>query len=241
MSHGPPAEIRSFSFGDPAGELVGTASAWAGGFCSSFGGPFEVEGSDPGEEWRLTGDGFELTFAPVGEPGELELADAGISALYQLAHVRGTVTIDGEARAVDGAGQRSRRMGAPDGKRFGSLRAVSGWFGEEDGLALLAVRPRRARGHDSELLAAVLIEGGVAVRVTEPRLSSTYTSDGAPARVGLELWIGEEDAEQYPRRAAGETLGRSLLCDDSLRAELLRLRMRGREGTGLYELVQSRQ
>jgi hypothetical protein len=240
VSHGPHAEMRSFSFGDPDGELVGTASVWEGGFCSTFGSPFEVEGSDPAEEWRLAGDGFDLTFAPVGETGELELADAGISALYQLAHVRGTVTVDGDARVVDCAGQRSRRVGAPDRKRFGALRALSGWFGQEDGLALLAVRPRRARGHDSELLDAVLIEGGVAVRVTEPRLSSTYTSDGVPTRVGLELWIGEEDGEQYPRRAAGETLGRSLVCDDSLRSELLRLRMRGRQGTGVYELVQTR-
>ncbi|MEA2196188.1 MAG: hypothetical protein QOJ25_239 [Solirubrobacteraceae bacterium] len=232
MSERLPAEIRSFSFGDPDGELVGTAAVWEGGSCSSFGEPFQV--TPLGEEWRLVGESVELTFAPVGEVVELELEEAGISARYQLAHVRGSV---GE-RVVDGAGQIAQRAGVPDGKRFSALRAVSGWFGEAEGLAVLAARPRRARGHDTELLAAALIEGGVAVPVTEPRLSSTYGADGVPVRVGLELWLGEEDTEQYPRRAAGESIGRSLACDGSLRSQLLRWRMRGRQGTGVYELLQ---
>ena len=77
--------------------------------------------------------------------------------------------------------------------------------------------------------------------VTEPRLSSTYTADGVPARVGLELWLGEEEGEQYPRRAAGEAIGRAAVSDDPpLRSELVRWRMRGREGLGVYDLLRAR-
>jgi hypothetical protein len=236
-----PAEIRSFAFGAPDGELLGTASVWEGGFCSSFGAPVHVEGFDPDDDWRLAGESFDLTFAPVGEVAELELADAGIRSLHQLAHVHGTVALDGGEQVVDSAGQRSRRDGVLNAKRFAGLRAVSAWFAGDDGLAVLAARPRRARGHDTEILDGVLIEGGVPVRVTEPRLSSTYTADGVPARVGLELWLGDEDADQYARRAAGEALGRRALCDDPpLRSELLRWRMRGREGTGVYDLLRAR-
>ena len=240
MSYPQPVDIRSFAFGEPDGDLVGTASVWDGGFCSSFGTPAQVDGWDTDDEWRIAGSDFKLTFAPAGEVAELELAEAGIRSLHQLAHVQGTVLVDGVERAVDCAGQRSRRLGALDGKRFDAVRAVSGWFGNEDGLAVLAARPRRARGHDTELLSGVLLEGGLPVPVAEPRLSSTYTANGVPARVGLELWLGEDD-EQYARRAAAEALGRAAVCEDPpLRSELLRWHMRGREGVGVYDLLRTR-
>jgi hypothetical protein len=233
-------EIRSFAFGEPDGELFGTAAVWEGGSCSTLGAPLRVEGDSPDDEWRLLGDGVELTFAPLGEAVELELADAGISSVYQLARVHGTVAVDGSEREVDSAGQRSRRLGALDAKRFGALRALSAWFGDADGLVVLGARPRKARGHDSEILHAVLIEGGVPVPVAEPRISSTYTADGVPSRVGLELWLGDDDSEQYPRRAAGEAIGRAAACEDPpMRSELLRWRMHGRQGIGVYELLRT--
>ncbi|MDQ6776835.1 MAG: hypothetical protein M3071_11625 [Actinomycetota bacterium] len=229
------------AFGEPDGELFGTATVWDGGSCSSFGAPVHVEGHGPDDEWRIFGDGIELTFVPVGEAAELELAEAGIASVYQLARVHGTVALDGGRREVDCAGQRTRRLGALDPKRFCALRAVSAWFGDTEGVAVLAARPRRAKGHDSELLDGVLLEGGVPVRVTEPRLSSTYTADGVPSRVGLELWLGEVDSEQHARRAAGEAIGRPAACEDpGLRSELLRWRMQSRVGVGVYELFRAR-
>jgi hypothetical protein len=240
VSYRQPVEIRSFAFGEPDGDVAGTMSVWDGGFSSSFGAPARVEGSDPDVDWHLAGEGFELTFAPASEVADLDLPEAGIRSLHQLAHVRGTVLVGGEERAVDCAGQRSRRLGALEGKRFVALRAVSAWFGAEDGLAVLSARPRRARGHDSELVTGLLLEGGVPVPVAEPRLSSTYTADGAPARAGLELWLGEGE-EQFARRAAGEAMGQAAVSEDPpLRSELLRMRMRGREGVGVYDLLSAR-
>jgi hypothetical protein len=240
VSYHQPAEIRSFAFGEPDGDLAGTALIWDGGFCSSFGPPAQVEGDAPDEDWRLAGAGFELTFAPAGEVAELELANAGIRSLHQLAHVHGTMLCDDGEHAVDCAGLRSRRFGALDSKHFDAVRVVSAWFGGEDGIAVLAARPRRTRGHDTELLSGVLLEGGLPVPVTEPRLSSTYAADGVPLRVGLELWLGE-DEEQYARRAAGEAIGRGAVSEDPpLRSELLRWHMRGRAGVGVYDLLRAR-
>lgn len=238
MSERQPVEIRTFAFGGPDAELIGTASVWDGGSCSSFGTPAHAEGYDFEDEWRLTGAGFELTFAPAGEVAGLELPEAGIRSRHQLCHVRGTVLDGGREQVVDCSGQRSRRQGALDGKRFNALRAVSGWFESDTGVALIAARPRRSRGHDADVLSAVLFEDGtVPVPVAEPRLSSTYTAGGALMRVGLELWCGEED-DQYARRAAGESLGRAAVSDDPpLRSELLRWHMRGREGIGVYDLL----
>jgi hypothetical protein len=236
-----PAEVRSFAFGEPDTDLAGAVSVWDGGFCSTLGPAAEVEGYDPDDEWQLAGAGFELTFAPASEVAELELAEAGIRSSHQLARVHGTVVVDGREQVVDCAGQRSRRVGTLDGKHFNAVRAVSAWFGSDSGLAVLSARPRRARGHDADVLSAVLFEGDLPpIRVSEPRLSSTYSADGALVRVGLELWFGEED-EQYARRAAGSAAGRVAVCEDPpLRSELVRWLMRGREGLGVYDLLRAR-
>ncbi len=42
----------------------------------------------------------------------------------------------------------------------------------------------------------------------DPRLSTTYDEHGEPLRVGVELWLGDdEDGEQWPRRVAGAATG----------------------------------
>ena len=241
MTFRQPVDIRSFAFGEPNGDLAGTVSVWDGGFASSFGdAPPRVEGPDPEEEWFLAGAGFELTFAPTSKVAELELGDGALTSQDQLAHVHGTVVVGGGEHPVDCPGLRSRRVGGLDGKRFDSRRAVSAWFGTEDGLAVLAARPRRARGHDNELLAAALFEGGHAVPVADPRLSTAYDAGGIPTRVGLELWMSDDEGE-HARRAAGEATPLAAVSDDPpLRAGLLTIRMSGREGIGVYELLRAR-
>ena len=243
MSSPLPADIRGFAFGDPTREIAGTAATWEGGSCSSLGGgELRVVGSGPGEPWRLHGDGLDLTFTPAGESVELELAEVGLSFAYQLARVTGQLVRDGDELAVDCAGQRSHRWGAPDGKRFRALRVVSACFAADTGLIVLAARPRKARGHESDLMAGVLVEGGVPVDIFEPRLSSTYNAEGVPRRVGLELWIGDDDdeeAEHYTRRAAASAIGPWLPCGEATRSELLHWHMRGQEGVGVYELVEA--
>ncbi len=73
-----------------------------------------------------------------------------------------------------------------------------------DGIAVAAVRPRKASGHANDAVHAALLDPCAGVTaVAEPRLSTTYGGDGTPTRAGLELWL-EDENEHYPRRAAGD-------------------------------------
>ena len=90
-----------------------------------------------------------------------------------------------------------------------SFRQVAAWFAAEEGFALLALRPRKAKGLDEDVSAAVLFEPGSARLVADPRLSTTYTEAGRPIRAGVELWLETEPESDhlYPRRAVGQALG----------------------------------
>ena len=192
-----------------------------------------LEYSDEQGDWQLRGDGLELTIEP-----ELALAGGPVE-FDQRCRVRGGFTLDGHEQAVDCRGIRSSRDGRTDLRRCEAIRSVSGWFGAEDGVALLALRPRAPQGHDEDSVSATLFEHGGPVPVTEPRLSTTYAADGRPLRVSLELWLGEEP-DDYPRRAAAEALGTPASCAHhgvEAQAELLRWHSRGMEGSGVYLLA----
>jgi hypothetical protein len=232
------AGVWGFAWGD--GEQVAAAGA------ARAGDPLVAEtagiaGADAGQEWVLTGAALELRIAPVGGPVSHQ-APAGF---HELCRVRGRATVDGRELEVDVPGLRgvhsesSSDIGALD-----SVREVSAWFAPGDGLALTALRPRGAKGHDRDLVVASVLDPAGAIGVADPRLSTTYTAAGRPARVGLELWIPQEDSEeQYPRRAAGESLGAAAagsLGSVTLEAELLRCRSHGEEGIGVYLLARPR-
>jgi hypothetical protein len=92
------------------------------------------------------------------------------------------------------------------------VRFVAGWFESGAAVALVAQRPRDADGHGNDRVAAVLAGEADGTRVFDPRLSTTYGSDGAPRRAGIELWLGEDEDEDLrftrlsldARPAAGE-------------------------------------
>jgi len=106
--------------------------------------------------------------------------------------------------------------------------------------------PQSHEGVDGNLLqglrdedAASVLEGAPTV-VEDPRLSTTHRGDEL-LRVGLELWLGQEEHE-YPLRAAGEVDGSSTRAQESgwsLEASALRCHTRGREGIGVYLLARS--
>ena len=119
-----------------------------------------------------------------------------------------------------------------DAGSLGSARAVSGWFGDDDAFTLLALRASESVGQEADLVAATLFEPEGWVPVDDPRLSTTYTGEGLPARASLELWIGEGENE-FPRRAAGEAVGTGAALEaDGLELHVVPMRChsRGREG-----------
>jgi hypothetical protein len=197
-----------------------------------------LSGAESTEDWRLTGDGIELVVSGHAEPihGVLE---RGADGFDQLCRIQGEASVDGSQIEVDCLGRRAARS-ALDLARYQSIRDVSAFFEPDEGLALTALRPRKAKSQAKDTIIAAVLDVTGAKTVADPRLSTTYRADGAPWRVGLELWLDEDDGEQYPRRAAGESLGVGSTAaggELSLRAELLRCHSHGRDGAGVYLLA----
>jgi hypothetical protein len=185
----------------------------------------ELEAS--GEAWQLRGDGLELTIAPTGE-GALDRAT-------------GSLTLEDKAHDLDVPASRETLS---DVGELDSLRLLAAWFDDDEALALSASRPRGARGQESDQIATSLVESGSARIVVDPRLSTTYTGDGAPSRAGVELWVTEPGEEpdtttERPYRIAGETAGSGATWSEHdlhLAAYPLRCHSHGRDGAGVYLL-----
>jgi hypothetical protein len=199
----------------------------------------ELESPGPDQEWRLHGDGFEIAVSPAADA-----AGGLVRAAGGLVRATGTLAADGDDRSIDAPGWRAAVDEPPATGELDSLRLVTAWFGDDEGLALLAVRPRKARGQENDEVTAALIESGTAGAVTDARLSTTYSGDGVPARAGVELWVSEpaEDPEasgERPQRLAGEAAGPPVAFTDQgieFRAQPFRWHSHGRDGAGVYLL-----
>jgi hypothetical protein len=224
--------IRTLTFGDLESGTWG--AAWDLG---DDRGGFGLVGSLSAsltDGWGLAGEGVELEVVGDGVRAELE------DGFDELVTVRGHVA----DREVQCLGRRGERRGL-DPADYESIRDVSAWFAPDDGVAMLAARPRRSRGHDAEFLTVSAFETGRSLPIAEPRLSTAYGADGSPSRAGLELWLeqpedAEEEAHHPPYRAAGEAIGATATAGaGSLAVEgrLFRWHWRGRDGAGVYVIV----
>jgi hypothetical protein len=198
----------------------------------------------PLSAWTVAFDGgFDLTFEALVAPAEIDPAEplaraGGMTGYEQLCRVRGTARDGDGERAVECLGQRSHLWGEPDWERIDSTRSVGAWLDDGMGVSVTAVRPRDARGQDTDAAWGVLVDpSGMSLHVDEARLSTTYDDGGHQRRAGLELWLGDDDG--YPRRGAGEVLCGSTFDLGRLRLDcaFLAWHMEGREGVGHYDLV----
>ncbi len=212
---------------------------------------------DPLREWEVSfasedgASGFDLRFAALSAPGVVApgspVAEAGGMVGYeQVCRVTGMARVDGEARAVSALGQRGHSWGSPDWDRLALTRTVQAWIGDDLALSLTAIRPRKAKHHGDERLAASIFvpgaEGGGApplraAEAAEAYLSTTTDADGRQRRASVDLYEGAE--EDWARRAAGEAV-----CGTSLDLGRLRLdcaffvwTMAGRRGVGRYDVL----
>jgi hypothetical protein len=201
----------------------------------------------PLERWTVayagTDAGFDLELEAISAPAEPAGTDpiaalGGMTGYEQLVAVRGRVQAAGETAQVDGLGQRGHAWGVADWSRLELTRSVSAWLGEEHGgVVLSSLRPAGAAAHDEEAVWAARVEQGEPHPVADPRISTTYDGDGHQRRVGLELWVSDEDG--YPYRAAGEVLCGSSLDLGALRLDLafMRWHAEGAEGVGRYDVL----
>ena len=187
-----------------------------------------------GERWRLDWAALSLEFEAISSPASFD-GSAGMSGSEQLCRVRGSF----EGEAIEGLGQRSDAAGDLDWTDLDAVRTVSVWLGEGlGGIVLTALRPSGAHGHDEEgLWSALFGEEGDPVGVADPRLSTTYDGDGHQRRVGLELWVDDEDP--HPHRAAGEIVCGSSLDLGRLRLDcaFMRWHYEGATGVGRYDIL----
>lgn len=200
---------------------------------------------------RFEGDGGALTVTALAPA--LQSRDAGgqLKRDDQLCEVTGRVRIDGQDADVESLGCRSSAETGIGLGQLDSFRFLAAWLDPRSGFSLTALRPGKARGHEVDIVAAAILDDPPAPPVLDPRLSTTYTDDGLPAKAGLELWLSEENEDdpdggappQYPRRAAGEVVGPGLdwgQDDVELHASVLRWHSQGSEGPGVYVLGRRR-
>jgi len=198
-------------------------------------GPWSVRFADS------SGAGFDLEFTAIGDPADVspEVAEAGgMQGLEQLCRVTGTVRdATGKTVSVDALGQRGHQWGAPDWEDLALARTVTAWMAPDLAIAVTAIRQAGARGHDEEAIWGALLGEHGPTPIAEPRLSTTYDTDGRQQRAGLELWLSDDDG--WARRAAGEVLCGSTLDLGRLRLDcaFFRWTMEGREGVGRYDLL----
>jgi hypothetical protein len=238
MSESSPGPLRLLSFGD-GGDQIWGAAIQAGSAATLVVTPQAASAATGAEQvsieaenggWRVTAWGLELTFTPVGD-GRHEPSAAG----DQLCRVQGRVTLPAGERVIDSPGTVSVAADE-DPARFDSIRAVTGWFADDRGVALRALRPDEKKGHERDIVAATLFDPDEWMTVTDPRLSTTYRPDERPSAASLELWVGEGD-ELYPRRAAAEAVALpSEATGERIRLSLTPLLCHagGLDGAGVY-------
>lgn len=185
---------------------------------------------DDDDVWLVTSARCDLRV----ERADADSVTTGGEPTLQPCRVSGSVTIDTGEREFDIGGARSSALAVTDGQD--SLRAFAAWFPGGHEVAVLAERPRGARGQDHDSIGA-FARGEEHALVIDPRMSTTYEENGTPRRVGLELWLGDdEDGEQWPRRVAGAATG-SRVASGGLSAYAFECVSRGEHGAGVYLLL----
>jgi hypothetical protein len=246
--------LCTLAFGEPAsagvwgaGWITGSDTVLAlgaGGEEALLADGLVLSGGEHDGEWRLDAAAAELVVAPAGEAVGTHASQDDIEGWDQLCRVTGRFERDGTGRTIDCLGLRSWWSSTVDLERYESIRAVSVWFEPDQAMAVTAFRPRKAKAHDHDVLAAAFIAEDGSAPVEDPRLSTTYEPEGWPVRAGLELWLaGEEPERQYPRRASGEATGARAQAHAGpleVRLEPFHWHGRGRDGAGMYLLARRR-
>lgn len=226
-----PAELAvALSFFDPDAGIHGTVRSgltllFEGREARAERAAAEIE--RVGEAWQARASGgVDVKLTPVSDTADLGGVAVSVCA------VEGSVG----GKKISGLGTAAETRRPPEWRELDLLRAISAVF--EPGLAALAVarRPREAGEHGSELVTAVLIEGGELRAPEDARISTVYDGGGRQHSSGLELWFPGED---YPRRLFGTVqAGTSLELEGlAVHAAAFNWRMEGHTGAGLYELT----
>ena len=171
---------------------------------------------------------------PSGERLVLELDPAGGPALrveWDVDALRERGAAEGQPGTAE-APPAWRLEPGPDWESASALRLISATFDDGALLAVAALRPRGAAGHDADAVGAILVSPeGEVTRPHEALLSTEYGPDGTARRLGLELY---RDPAGPPVRIAADRIAGTGAGGEQT---ALTLRMDGTPGTGLHEQI----
>ena len=172
---------------------------------------------------------------PGGDPLVLELGPAGGAALRVEWDVEALRELSAQHHPGSGGALPTWRLERePDWERASALRVISASFDDGALLAVAALRPRAATGHDADAVGAVLVSAqGEVTRLHDALLSTEYGPDDKARRLGLELY---QDSTGPPIRIVADRVA-DARQDAAGEQTALSLRMEGTPGTGLHELV----
>jgi hypothetical protein len=124
----------------------------------------------------------------------------------------------------------------PDWTRLEGIRLVSAAFEDGAVLGVAAIRPRDARGHGDDAVAARFIDAdGLQFATSEALVSVEYGPERRPRRMGIELWPDPDSpplriaADREPREEPAGANGRDVVP--------MTFRIDGVTGSGTYETV----
>jgi len=233
-----PGPLRTFAFGAPS------ETRWlAGWFLGSEGFLLMGDGdgvaareadlqAGPDAAWHVRATGAEVAMTAASLKAVVAGAEGVADGFEQAASC--DATLDGASLAVPGRrGERAAVLAAE------SVRDVAAWFDDGGVVALTALRPRKAKGHEHDAVHAAVVDPDGFGPVIAPRLSTTYTEQGRIRRVALELWSEDEDAPAV--RLAAEAVGRGGRVRAGgweLTVDWLLAHRRGHDGAGVYLLAQ---
>jgi hypothetical protein len=173
---------------------------------------------------------------PSSDPLVLELGPAGGPALRVEWDVEALREMSGAPRQP-GTGEARptwRLEREPDWERASALRVISASFDDGALLAVAALRPRGAAGHDADAVGAVLVSAqGDVAQLHDALLSAEYGPDGRARRLGLELY---EDPTGPPIRIVADRVADARQGPDGEQTALM-IKMEGIPGAGLHELM----
>lgn len=224
--------LRTFAFG------TSTEAPWLAGWFSGPQGLLLVGDGDgvavreaemrADGGWHVLAPGADLTIAPASAEGVVSGAEGVVEGFEQAA--RCDAIVDGAAVAA--TGRRGERGPITDA---GSVRDLAAWFEDGGVVAVTALRPRRAKGHDQDAVHAAVLEPDGFGPVVDPRLSTIYTADGRIRRAALELWSEDEEAPALRLAAEATNRGGHVIAGGwELIVDWLIAHRRGQEGTGIY-------
>jgi hypothetical protein len=121
----------------------------------------------------------------------------------------------------------------PDWGRLEGIRLVSAVFEDGAALGVAAIRPRDARGHGDDVVAARYLDAdGIQTATSDALVSVEYDPGRRPRRVGIELW---PDADSAPLRIAANRESDEPATADGVVP--MNFRLDGVAGSGTYEII----